>query len=388
MLRDSTSMLEAKEAELDEAANYALQLQSQLEELERLRVEAEEAERAGTPVKAETKEQMEAREEEVRALKAERDAAAASAAEEVELLKFQLEERDLALADSISALETREGERARLESEIASRGAEMSPAGGAPVRARRWRRCVRILTATAQLAQVGSELRKAMSAEKKQTERMRRLEMSLSEREEMVRNMDRQLRAAEGAQGAKLAEAQRDEISGKLSERESRLRELEAKMAAHSAESGETENRLADAIEAERVATARAEKLADRVAKEELQRAKLVEDLAAAEDAVELERERAAQLAAEAEEAAAQKESANMERVAELEGRVLQIQMEAEQRVEEGDGARRGKCRRRHARESRRGRARRRSRRARQSQDGARRRARDACGDGRRSEAT
>ena len=51
----------------------------------------------------------------------------------------------------------------------------------------------------AQLAQVGSELRKAMSAEKKQTERMRRLEMSLSEREEMVRNMDRQLRAAEGA---------------------------------------------------------------------------------------------------------------------------------------------------------------------------------------------
>ena len=110
-------------------------------------------------------------------------------------------------------------------------------------------------------------------------------------------------------------------------------------MAAHSAESGETENRLADAIEAERVATARAEKLADRVAKEELQRAKLVEDLAAAEDAVELERERAAQLAAEAEEAAAQKESANMERVAELEGRVLQIQMEAEQRVEEAEMA-------------------------------------------------
>ena len=42
----------------------------------------------------------------------------------------------------------------------------------------------------AQLATISSQLRQAMSAEKKQTERMRRLEMSLTEREEMVRNMD------------------------------------------------------------------------------------------------------------------------------------------------------------------------------------------------------
>ena len=49
----------------------------------------------------------------------------------------------------------------------------------------------------ARVAQIGEELRKAMSAEKRQTEKTRRLEVSLSEREEMVRTMNERLRDAD-----------------------------------------------------------------------------------------------------------------------------------------------------------------------------------------------
>ena len=331
LLRDGSSVLEQKEAELDDAAEYALQLQQQLQQLERQRLEAKSM---GTPLKNMAK--MEAKEAEIRVMKQEHETFMAATTGELELLKQQLQERDLALADASRELRVREGEQSRLETEVARRGAALSPVRGELDATRITLANMRstLDSRDAQLADITSQLRNAMSAEKKQTERMRRLEMSLTEREEMVRNMDAQLRAAEtSAAEAVTALAERDEISKTLSQREYTLREMQARLAAGEASKGE----LQAAQQAESAARARAEALAAEVAKEETRSARLVEDLAAAEEICELERERITQLEREANEAAAQAEAANMERVAELEGTILQIQTEAEQRIEEAE---------------------------------------------------
>jgi chromosome segregation ATPase len=331
LLRDGAAVLEQKEAELDDAAEYALQLQQQLQAAQ---AEREEARANGTPRKNVAR--MEAKEAEIREIKAEHESAMANASREVETLKLQLVERDASLAEASRELRAREGERSRLESEVAARGAALSPVRGQLESTRATLATMRaeLDSRDAQLVTVSAQLRQAMSAEKKQTERMRRLEMSLTEREEMVRNMDAQLKAAEEtAKSAATAVAERDQFSSLLTQSEATMRDLEARLAAGEANHGE----LRAAQQAEAAARARAEALAAEVAKEETRTARLVEELATAEDAAEMERERRAQVEAEAQEAAAQAAAANMERVAELEGAMLQIQTEADQRVEEAE---------------------------------------------------
>ena len=332
LLRDGAAVLEQKEAELDDAAEYALQLQQQLQAA---RAEREEARANGTPRKNVAR--MEAKEAEIREIKVEHESAMANASRDVETLKRQLMERDASLAEASRELQAHEGERSRLESEVAASGAALSPVRGQLESTRATLATMRaeLDSRDAQLATISSQLRQAMSAEKKQTERMRRLEMSLTEREEMVRNMDAQLKAAEEtAKSAATAVAERDQFSSLLTQSEATMRDLEARLSA-----GEEANHgeLRAAQQAEAAARARAEALAAEVAKEETRTARLVEQLAAAEDAAEMERERRAHVEAEVKEAAAQAEAANMERVAELEGAMLQIQTEADQRVEEAE---------------------------------------------------
>ena len=331
LLRDGAAVLEQKEAELDDAAEYALQLQQQLQAVQ---AEREEARANGTPRKNVAR--VEAKEAEIRELKAEHDVAMVNASRDVEALKKQLTERDASLAEASRELRAREGERCRLKSEVEARGAALSPVRGELESMRATLATMRadLDSRDAQLATVSSQLRQAMSAEKKQTERMHRLEMSLTEREEMVRNMDAQLKAAEEtAESAATAAAERDQFSSLLTQNEATMRDLEARLAAGEANHGE----LRAAQQAEAVARARAEALAAEVAKEETRAARLVEQLAAAEDTAEMERERRLRVEAETQEAAAQAEAANMERVAELEGAMLQIQTEADQRVEEAE---------------------------------------------------
>ena len=332
LLRDGASMLEAKESELDEAATYALQLQQQLERLEAERERLAALEAAGTPAKAERAERVEAREALVRSLKAEHEAATASAERELEALRHQLRERDSALANSASELAGHVEETRRLECELRERGSEMSPMrdelAGALAQLSEMRGAID--ERDARVAQIGEELRKAMSAEKRQTEKTRRLEVSLSEREEMVRTMNERLRDAD----RELRRAEEDRRERDAS-RETRHAEREREL-------GERLRSLEALERAEATARMKAEALAAEVAKEETQRARLVEDLAAAEDALDAERERNDGRVAEAEERLAQLEAAHMERVAELEGRILQIQTEADQRVEEAEARRDG----------------------------------------------
>ena len=332
LLRDGASMLEAKESELDEAATYALQLQQQLERLEAERERLAALEAAGTPAKAERAERVEAREALVRSLKAEHEAATASAERELEALRHQLRERDSALANSASELAGHVEETRRLERELRERGSEMSPMrdelAGALAQLAETRGAID--ERDARVAQIGEELRKAMSAEKRQTEKTRRLEVSLSEREEMVRTMNERLRDAD----RELRRAEEDRRERDAS-RETRHAEREREL-------GERLRSLEALERAEATARMKAEALAAEVAKEETQRARLVEDLAAAEDALDAERERNDGRVAEAEERLAQLEAAHMERVAELEGRILQIQTEADQRVEEAEARRDG----------------------------------------------
>ena len=332
LLRDGASMLEAKESELDEAATYALQLQQQLERLEAERERLAALEAAGTPAKAERAERVEAREALVRSLKAEHEAATASAERELEALRHQLRERDSALANSASELAGHVEETRRLERELRERGSEMSPMrdelAGALAQLAEMRGAID--ERDARVAQIGEELRKAMSAEKRQTEKTRRLEVSLSEREEMVRTMNERLRDAD----RELRRAEEDHRERDAS-RETRHAEREREL-------GERLRSLEALERAEATARMKAEALAAEVAKEETQRARLVEDLAAAEDALDAERERNDGRVAEAEERLAQLEAAHMERVAELEGRILQIQTEADQRVEEAEARRDG----------------------------------------------
>lgn len=332
LLRDGSCVLEQKEAELDAAAEYALQLRQQLQTLERQRLEAKAI---GTPSKTVAK--MAAKEGEIRTLRAEHEQSMADASRDRDALKLALQERDLALAEASRELRVREGEQRRLETEVAKRGAALSPVRGELDSTRATLASMRATldSRDAQLAEISSQLRVAMSAEKKQTERMRRLEMSLTERETMVRNMDTQLKAAETtAAEATSTVAERDEMYRALSQRESTLVDLQARLAAGEASQGE----LQAARRAEAAARARAEALAAEIAKEETRSARLVEELVAAEELVELERERRAQLEYETNEAVAQSEAANMERVAELEGAILQIQTTAEQRIEEAEG--------------------------------------------------
>lgn len=332
LLRDGSCVLEQKEAELDAAAEYALQLRQQLQTLERQRLEAKAI---GTPSKTVAK--MAAKEGEIRTLRAEHEQSMADASRDRDALKLALQERDLALAEASRELRVREGEQRRLETEVAKRGAALSPVRGELDSTRATLASMRATldSRDAQLAEISSQLRVAMSAEKKQTERMRRLEMSLTERETMVRNMDAQLKAAETtAAEATSTVAERDEMYRALSQRESTLVDLQARLAVGEASQGE----LQAARRAEAAARARAEALAAEIAKEETRSARLVEELVAAEELVELERERRAQLEYETNEAVAQSEAANMERVAELEGAILQIQTTAEQRIEEAEG--------------------------------------------------
>jgi hypothetical protein len=110
--------VETKEAELDEAAGYALQLQRQLEQLYSERVAFEAEEKLGLtpprpPGSPGSREHRAAREQLVLKLKAENDATAAAAEEELTALRRELEQRDTHLADAASELAARETERHR-----------------------------------------------------------------------------------------------------------------------------------------------------------------------------------------------------------------------------------------------------------------------------------
>ena len=338
LLQEGAAMLEAKEAELNEAAEYAFKLQAQLEQLS-----AETKEPAGLRAlppagSPGSREHIETREKSIRELKANNEAAAAAAANEVATLRRNLEQRDAALKDAASQLIALETECSTLARELADRGATLTPLRKDLQAAQSTLAAMReeIDLRDVQLNQNAELLRKSMSAEKRQTAAVQRLEMSLNEREEMVRNMDEQLQAVDAAakEDAAAAAKERAALCSRLSESQCALKTLEAKLAAA------TDNhasRLASVEEEKAAAIMRAEALAAEVADDERQRSSLARAAEAAAQTAALERQRRESMAAEAEEALAQCKAANVEVVAELEGRILQIQGEAEAVVDEAE---------------------------------------------------
>ena len=303
LLRDGDAVLEAKEAELDEAAAYALSLQRELDELraeqERMRAERD----AGSPPRPSEEENARNKEALILHLKSENEAQVRAAQQEIDTLRFQLEERDVAVSDAEGRLAEREAECAKLQSEVFAKSNALSPLRQRADAAQNVLNAMEkeLDSRDAQLKTVTDQLMAAMSAEKRQTRAVARLEMTLAEREETVRNMGEQLKEVSTKAGlASAAKRERDQYAEMFENAERARQTLE-----HSLASNRDENvrRLHLAEQERTAALSRAEALQAAVSSKEAQQQSLVEKAAAAERAAEFERTKLAGLAAAADEA-------------------------------------------------------------------------------------
>ena len=337
LLRDGDAVLEAKEAELDEAAAYALSLQRELDELraeqERMRAERD----AGSPPRPSEEENARNKEALILHLKSENEAQVRAAQQEIDTLRFQLEERDVAVSDAEGRLAEREAECAKLQSEVFAKSNALSPLRQRADAAQNVLNAMEkeLDSRDAQLKTVTDQLMAAMSAEKRQTRAVARLEMTLAEREETVRNMGEQLKEVSTKAGlASAAKRERDQYAEMFENAERARQTLE-----HSLASNRDENvrRLHLAEQERTAALSRAEALQAAVSSKEAQQQSLVEKAAAAERAAEFERTKLAGLAAAADEAVENANAQVIETRAELEGQMLQMRTELGHKLEEAE---------------------------------------------------
>ena len=185
----------------------------------------------------------------------------------------------------------------------------------------------------AQLKTVTDQLMAAMSAEKRQTRAVARLEMTLAEREETVRNMGEQLKEVFTKAGlASAAKRERDQYAEMFENAERARQTLE-----HSLASNRDENvRRLHLAEQERTRCPERRHQAA-VPSKEAQQQSLVEKAAAAERAAEFERTKLAGLAAAADEAVENANAQVIETRAELEGQMLQMRTELGHKLEEAE---------------------------------------------------
>ena len=337
LLRDGDAMLEQKEAELDQAAEYALSLQNNLDELraeqERMRAEKD----AGSPPRPSEEENARNKEALILHLKSENEAQVKAAEREIETLKFQLEERDVAVSDAEGKLAAREAECAKLQSEVFAKSNALSPLKQRADAAQNVLNAMEkeLDSRDAQLRTVTDQLMAAMSAEKRQTRAVARLEMSLAEREETVRNMNEQLREVSTKAGmASAVKKERDQYHQMFENAENARRTLEQSLASNR---DENVHRLHLAQQERAAALSRAEALQATVSSKEAQAQSLVEKASAAERAAEFERTKLAGLAAAADEAVENANAQVIETRAELEGQMLQMRTELGHQVEEAE---------------------------------------------------
>ena len=337
LLRDGDAVLEAKEAELDEAAAYALSLQRELDELraeqERMRAERD----AGSPPRPSEEENARNKEALILHLKSENEAQVRAAQQEIDTLRFQLEERDVAVTNAEGRLAEREAECAKLQSEVFAKSNALSPLRQRADAAQNVLNAMEkeLDSRDAQLKTVTDQLMAAMSAEKRQTRAVARLEMTLAEREETVRNMGEQLKEVSTKAGlASAAKRERDQYAEMFENAERARQTLE-----HSLASNRDENvrRLHLAEQERTAALSRAEALQAAVSSKEAQQQSLEEKAAAAERAAEFERTKLAGLAAAADEAVENANAQVIETRAELEGQMLQMRTELGHKLEEAE---------------------------------------------------
>ena len=335
LLRDGDAVLEAKEAELDEAARR-LSLQRELDELraeqERMRAERD----AGSPPRP-SERRTRNKEALILHLKSENEAQVRAAQQEIDTLRFQLEERDVAVTNAEGRLAEREAECAKLQSEVFAKSNALSPLRQRADAAQNVLNAMEkeLDSRDAQLKTVTDQLMAAMSAEKRQTRAVARLEMTLAEREETVRNMGEQLKEVSTKAGlASAAKRERDQYAEMFENAERARQTLE-----HSLASNRDENvrRLHLAEQERTAALSRAEALQAAVSSKEAQQQSLVEKAAAAERAAEFERTKLAGLAAAADEAVENANAQVIETRAELEGQMLQMRTELGHKLEEAE---------------------------------------------------
>ena len=250
-------------------------------------------------------------------------------------MRFQLEERDVAVSDAEGRLAEREAECAKLQSEVFAKSNALSPLRQRADAAQNVLNAMEkeLDSRDAQLKTVTDQLMAAMSAEKRQTRAVARLEMTLAEREETVRNMGEQLKEVSTKAGlASAAKRERDQYAEMFENAERARQTLE-----HSLASNRDENvrRLHLAEQERTAALSRAEALQAAVSSKEAQQQSLEEKAAAR--AAEFERTKLAGLAAAADEAVENANAQVIETRAELEGQMLQMRTELGHKLEEAE---------------------------------------------------
>lgn len=204
MLREGNALVEAKETELDEAVSYVLSLQDQLANLQAAGMQ-------GAAV-AEEIQEMQRKE---KALREEKQKI-------VDHMQSELTLRDAMLSETKASLKMKEAELNKLRSEYLSKRAELGP-----LELELDRLHEKINDFKAQLIEKDAKLdandkmlKQLMSAEKRQSANVARLEFGLAERDEKLRNFNEELN------NLKMETEQQEEKVASLALRENELSEL------------------------------------------------------------------------------------------------------------------------------------------------------------------
>ena len=208
MLREGEELIEAKENELESAVTYVVQLQEQLSQLQ--------ASGAG---ENEVAEQLKALEKKQEALRLEKQ-------QVLDLMQREITQRDAKLSESKRALESKEAELRALQAEHRTRKTELGPleAELQGLREKLYALKFELDEKNAQLMENDALVKQLMSAEKRQTANVRRLEFGLAERDEQLRNFNDELNNLK--MESELNEKDIAERMSELRQREAALEEL------------------------------------------------------------------------------------------------------------------------------------------------------------------
>lgn len=204
MLREGNELVEAKEIELDEAVSYVLSLQDQLANLQAAGLQ-------GAAVREELKE-MQLKEKNLREEK-----------QQIEnIMRRELSQRDAMLSEIKACLQSKEAELNNLHREYDNKRAELGPLerelNGLHEKINEFKG--QLIEKDAKLEANDRMLKQLMSAEKRQSANVERLEFGLAERDEKLRNFNEELN------NLKMETEQQEEKAALLALRESQLFEL------------------------------------------------------------------------------------------------------------------------------------------------------------------
>ena len=208
MLREGNQLVEAKETELEQAVTYVLHIQEQLEQMQA----------SGGGDNTEVAERIKELQIKHEALRMEKQKI-------LEDMHTEIVERDALLSASKKSLESKEAELEALRAEYSTRTTELGPLEIElqGLRERVYSYKFELEEKNAQLAANDALVKQMMSAEKRQTANVRRLEFGLAERDEKLRNFNEELN------NLKMESDQRDEnISERLDSLKQREGVLEA----------------------------------------------------------------------------------------------------------------------------------------------------------------